>query len=234
MAGSVGRVRVGLPSARKVTLRDGTSILVRPILPEDRDRLRAGFARLSQLSRYQRFLSSMDSLSDQQLRYFTEIDYVNHMAWGALDPSQPDQPGLGVARYIRLPDDPTTAEAAVTVIDDYQGRGIGTILLELLAISARQRGIERFRGYVSAENIRMVEILRGLGATVVREGSLLCVDVPIPTTPRELPDTPTGRVFRLVAKGALSPFQRRDPGACDQEASTLLPDRAEPPRYSGA
>lgn len=218
--GSAGRARVALPPARKVTLRDGTSILLRPVLPEDRDRLRAGFARLSRLSRYQRFLTSQDTLSDEQLGYFTELDYVNHMAWGAVDPSQPDQPGVGVARYIRLAEEPTTAEAAVTVIDDYQGKGIGTVLLGLLARSARQHGIERFRGYVLAENLRMVEILRGLGATVVRDGSLLRVDVPIPASPEELPDTPTGRVFKLVAEGTLSPFRLRDPATRDAETST--------------
>jgi hypothetical protein len=90
-----------LPPAREIALRDGTPILVRPIVPKDR--LRAGFARLSQESRYRRFMTPLDSLSDQQLRYLTEIDYANHMAWGALDPTQPDQPGVGVARYIRLP-----------------------------------------------------------------------------------------------------------------------------------
>ncbi len=170
MVGSVGRARAGLPPAREVTLRDGTPILVRPILPQDKQRLRDGFARLSEASRCRRFMTPLEHLSDAQLRYFTKIDYVDHMAWVALDPDQPAQPGLGVARYIRLPDDPTTAEAAVAVVDERQGREIGTILLEVLAASARQHGIQRFRAWVLAENAPMVELLRDLGATVVRDG----------------------------------------------------------------
>src|SRR6266536_88238 len=124
--GTGRRARTGLPAARKLTLRDGTRILVRPILPVDKDRLREGFARLSQASRYRRFMTSMEALSDRQLRYFTEIDYSDHMAWVAMDPDHPAHPGLGVARYIRLAEDPTTAEAAVTVLDEQQGRGMGT------------------------------------------------------------------------------------------------------------
>jgi GNAT superfamily N-acetyltransferase len=197
---------------REFVLRDGTRILVRPILPEDRERLREGFARLSAQSRYRRFLTPLEHLSDQQVRDLTEIDYDDHMAWVAVDPSRPALPGLGVARYVRLAEEPAVAEAAVTVLDEYQGRGIGTVLLRLLAGSAREHGIRSFRGYVLAENTPMMDILHDLGATAVQEGPLLRVDVPIPATVDELPDTPTGRVFESVAKGRLPPFRLRYPG----------------------
>ncbi len=210
--GTTGRAHAALPAARERTLRDGTRILVRPILPQDKDRLREGFTRLSRASRYRRFMTSLDTLSDQQLRYLTEIDYSDHMAWVALDPAQPAHPGLGVARYIRLPEDPTTAEAAVTVLDEQQGRGVGTTLLEALAESARAHGIRRFRGYVLAENAPMVEILQDLGATVVHQGSMLGVDVPIPANAEDLPDTPTGRVFKSLARRELPRFHLRYPG----------------------
>lgn len=193
-------------------LRDGTRILVRPVLPEDRERLREGFARLSARSRYRRFLTSLEHLSDQQVRDLTEIDYDDRMAWVAVDPSRPSLPGLGVARYVRIAEEPAVAEAAVTVLDEYQGRGIGTILLRVLAESARERGIRSFRGYVLAENAPMMDILHDLGATAAPEGPLLRVDVPIPATAGELPDTPTGRVFKSVARGELPPFRLRDPG----------------------
>jgi GNAT superfamily N-acetyltransferase len=212
IVGTGGQAHAELPAARKLTLRDGTRILVRPILPQDKDRLREGFALLSQASRYRRFMTSLGALSDEQLRYLTEIDYADHMAWVALDPAQPAHPGLGIARYIRLAEDPTAAEAAVTVLDEQQGKGIGTILLTVLAESARAHGIQRFRGYVLAENTPMVAILQDLGATVAQEGSLLRVDVPIPASAEELPDTPTGRVFKSLAKRALPPFQLRYPG----------------------
>jgi GNAT superfamily N-acetyltransferase len=225
-----GRAPAGLPAARKLILRDGGRILVRPILPVDKDRLREGFARLSRASRYRRFMTPMDTLSDRQLRYFTEIDYDDHMAWVATDLDHPAHPGLGVARYIRLTEDPTTAEAAVTVLDEQQGRGIGTILLDVLAESARAHGIRRFRGYVLAENAPMMEILEGLGATVERDGALLRVDVPIPASRRGLPDTPTGRVFKSLAKHELPRFRLRYPGMPDH-AGTLESDRR--PRARG-
>lgn len=199
-------------TASEFALRDGTHILVRPILPQDKQRLRQGFARLSARSRYRRFLTARDHLSDQQVRYLTEVDYADHMAWVALDPAQPGQPGVGVARYIRLPQEPAVAEAAVTVLDDYQGRGIGTILLRLLAESALKQGIGSFRGYVLAENAPVMELLRGLGATATPERPLLRVDVPIPPSPDQLPDTPAGRLFRSVAKRQLPGFRLRYPG----------------------
>ena len=207
-----------MPTADELALRDGTRIVVRPIRPDDKDRLRDGFALLSAQSRYRRFLTALDELSDEQVRYLTEIDYDDHMAWVALDPSRPDHPGIGVARYVRLPDDPTVAEAAVTVLDDYQGRGVGTILLRLLAESALEHSIRCFRGYVLAANDPMVEILHDLGATVTNEGPLLRVDVPIPASPEELPDTPTGRVFKSVAKRRLPAFRLRYPGTPAQTA----------------
>jgi RimJ/RimL family protein N-acetyltransferase len=204
--------RAGQDAARELALRDGTRILVRPILPEDKQALREGFDRLSARSRYRRFLTSLEHLSDRQLRDLTEVDYVDHMAWVAVDASRPERPGIGVARYVRLPEEPTAAEAAVTVLDEYQGRGIGTILLRLLAGSARAHGIRCFRGHVLAENAPMMEVLQGLGARVAQEGTLLRVEVPIPATADELPDTPTGRVFKSVARGELPTFRLRYPG----------------------
>src|SRR6266516_2026316 len=104
---------------------EGTRILVRPILAEDKDRLREGLGRLSDESRYRRFLTSLEHLSDEQVRRLTEIDYVNHMAWVALDLARPTHPGIAVARYVRLAEDPTIAEPAVTVLDEYRAEESG-------------------------------------------------------------------------------------------------------------
>jgi RimJ/RimL family protein N-acetyltransferase len=185
---------------------------VRPILPEDKERLVEAFARLSDESRYQRFGTSVQHLSDQQLRYLTEIDYDDHMAWVALDPNADGEPGLGVARYMRLPGEPEIAEAAVTVVDSHQGLGLGSILLGVLGLSAVAHGIRAFRAYVLEENQAIQELFAGLGATMHREGSMLRVDVPLPEDPADLPDTPTGRVFRAVAAHMLPPLDARYPG----------------------
>jgi GNAT superfamily N-acetyltransferase len=194
------------PVILEVEARDGTPMLVRPILAEDADRLRAGFQELSEESRYLRFMAPLADLSDDQVQHLTRIDYHDHMAWVALDPTRPGQPGLGVARYVRVAEEPTVAEAAVTVVDSHHGRGIGTILLAMLALSARENGITTFRAFVLEENLAVLELLREMGGLVERfEGSVMKVDVPIPEDPDDLPDTPAGRVFRAAARRLIPP-----------------------------
>jgi RimJ/RimL family protein N-acetyltransferase len=193
----------------EVVLRDGSRAVIRPIRPEDRDRLQAGLARLSERSRYLRFHAPVRRLSPEQLRYLTEVDGVDHVAWVALDPDDPSEPGMGVARYVRLPGEPTVAEAAVTVQDRYQGRGLGTLLLELLSRSAVANGIETLRNYVLAENTAMLEVFDALGASRVDEGGgVYRVDMALMGKPEEPTDEvvrkgPAYRVLREVAGGRL-------------------------------
>jgi RimJ/RimL family protein N-acetyltransferase len=196
----------------RFTLRNGAPVVLRPILPTDKERLVEAFARLSETSRYRRFGTPVRSLTDEQLRYLTEIDYDDHMAWVALDPEHDGEPGVGVARYVRLPDEPEIAEAAVTVVDSHQGIGLGSILLGVLGLSAVAHGIRAFRAYVLAENQAVQELFAGLGATMHHDGPMLRVDVPLPEDPADLPDTPTGRVFRAVASHMLPPLDARYPG----------------------
>jgi RimJ/RimL family protein N-acetyltransferase len=197
------------PISIEFPLRDGTLVAIRPILPSDADRLRDGFERLSPESRYRRFMSAVDELSDEQVYFLTHVDYEDHMAWVALDPLDPGRRGLGVARYVRVADEPSVAEAAVTVVDSHQGRGLGTVLLGVLALSALRNGIGTFRALVLEANAQMLAILRDLGAKAEHDGSSFRVDVPLPADPEDLPDTPAGRVFRSVAKRLLDPFVTR-------------------------
>jgi RimJ/RimL family protein N-acetyltransferase len=191
---------------RICVLRDGSRVLVRPILPADADRLVAGFEALSPRSRYQRFLMPVTQLSAEQVRFLTEIDYHDHMAWVALALGEPGEPGAGVARYVRLPDEPTVAEAAVTVADRYQGRGLGTLLLGMLAASALESGIEVFRNYVLASNAAMVSVFESLGATAEAEDEdVVRIDMALTDDVDDLPDTPAGRVFREVATRTRQP-----------------------------
>lgn len=185
----------------EVELRDGSTALLRPVVPADKERLAEGLEHLSTRSRFLRFGTSVSKLTDKQLAYFTELDYDDHVAWGALDPDHPELPGMGVARYIRLKDSPKVAELAVAVADEYQGRGLGTILLAVLAHIARARGIEVFRNYVLEENAEMLELLEQLGATPRSiGGGMYELDMPIPPTDAAIPDTPAGRVLRSFAK----------------------------------
>ncbi|MBV8692042.1 MAG: GNAT family N-acetyltransferase [Actinobacteria bacterium] len=153
--------------ARTVQLADGGRYVLRPITPDDKHTLIDGFARLSPQSRMSRFFNNTKQLTDEQLRYFTEIDYVDHFAWVVFDIDSPDHPGAGVARYIRLHDDPEVAEAAFTVVDDHQGRGLGILLVVALADVARKHGIHRFVLYIRADNDAMIGLARALGAHMV-------------------------------------------------------------------
>ena len=166
----------------EITLDDGKRVVVRPIGPDDRQRLREGLAKASAHSRYLRFLRPVEELSEREEGYLVNIDYRDHFAWAALAADEPGQPGLGVARYVRQEDDPDAAEAALIVIDEAQGMGIGTLLIRLLAESAQANGIKRFTGYVSAENRPVVEALTNTGAILEREDShfKLTVDLPFP------------------------------------------------------
>jgi GNAT superfamily N-acetyltransferase len=186
----------------EVALRDGTKVLLRPLLPEDRAVLVEGFRRLSPESRYRRFMAPIQELTDDQLRYLTEIDYVDHFAWLALDLDKPGRPGMGVARYVRIPEEPDLAEAAVTVIDDYQGRGLGTLLLEALGAVALENGIRRFRGYALEDNRPMLEVLEALGARTAHDSpGLLRVEVDLPARAEQMRGSPLGEVLRIVARG---------------------------------
>jgi ribosomal protein S18 acetylase RimI-like enzyme len=151
-------------SAFVAELKDGVRVRIRPIAPKDKDRIQEGWQYLSASTRYMRFLHPKSSLSKWELAYLTEIDYVDHFAWGAELVDDPDRLGIGIARYIRDKDDPTVAEAALTVVDDYQRMGLGRILLQALTEAARQNGIERFRAEVSASNEQVIKSLTRLGA----------------------------------------------------------------------
>jgi RimJ/RimL family protein N-acetyltransferase len=151
-----------------VVLRDGSAAVIRQVQPGDAPLLADGFARLSQQSRQLRFLTGKPKLTPAELRYLTEIDHHDHEALGAL--SGADGRGVGVARYIRHAQDPEAAEVAVTVVDDWQRRGLGTELLSRLADRARQEGIHRFTALVAADNEAVTGLLQdgGLGVRITR------------------------------------------------------------------
>lgn len=193
-------------------LRDGSPVLLRPIEPGDKERLRDGLRRLSPTSRYRRFMTGVPDLSARELAYLTEVDQRDHLAWIALDPSAPDLPALGVARAIRLPGEPEVAEAAITVVDSHQGRGLGSLLLAVLAREARRRGIARFRAWVLASNAPMLELLRRVGAEGVPEGEgVIRVEVPVLPSGAVPADTPAGRVLRAAAAEELRVVARPSP-----------------------
>jgi ribosomal protein S18 acetylase RimI-like enzyme len=182
------------------TLRDGTRVLLRPIQSDDKDRLQGALQLLSPRSRYLRFHARVDHLTDEQLHYTTDIDHRDRVAWLVLDADHPDVPAVALGQYARLETNHRVAEASITVVDRYQGRGLGTMLLALLAEVAIANGIEVFRNYVLADNDAMLELFDQLGAerqpitSEVQE-----VDLRLPQRLADLPDTPAGRAIRAFA-----------------------------------
>jgi GNAT superfamily N-acetyltransferase len=186
----------------EVSLRDGSMVRMRPVVPEDKSILVAGFERLSPESRYRRFMAPVAELTSEQLAYLTEIDYRDHFAWVAIGLDEPGLPGLGISRYVRIAEDPEIAEAAVTVIDDYHGRGLGTLLLEALGAVALENGVKRFRGYALSDNRRLRELLAGIGAAVRHDSpGVDRVEIDLPGRAEELRGSPLYEVLRAVARG---------------------------------
>jgi RimJ/RimL family protein N-acetyltransferase len=199
---ATGRRPIRVPEGRPVVLRDGSAVLIRQARSTDAALLAEGFARLSAASRQMRFLGVKKELSAAELRYFTDVDHHDHEALGALD--RADGHGVGIARYIRDADDPQAAEIAVTIVDDWQGRGLGTELLARLSDRARQEGIRRFTALADAGNVAVAALLWNAGARLVRRGPGT-VEYEITLTPG--PERSKVRVSRptgQAAPGAIS------------------------------
>ena len=147
-------------------------------------------------SRYFRFFSPIAKLSDAQLHYFTEVDQQNHIAWIALAHDQPGHPGLGIARLIRMRNQPTMAEFAVVVLDSHQQQGLGTILMAILYRMAAIKSIQTLRGFILPENTVMSDWLARLGAVGDYENAVYRMDLAVCSDLSCLSDTPTGRRFR--------------------------------------
>ncbi len=141
------------------TLRDGTRVVVRPIRPGDKALLSEGLRRLSERTIRRRFLAAKPRFTSTELRYLTEVDGRDHIALVAVLADDPA--GLvAVARCVRLPDRPGTAEMAIVVGDAYQGLGLGRRLAQLLADEARRTGIRRFAATMLGENEPAQRIMR--------------------------------------------------------------------------
>jgi RimJ/RimL family protein N-acetyltransferase len=212
-----------------VTLNDGTRMLVRPIVPEDKELMVEGFARLSEETRFRRFLGYMDKLRPPLLRYLTEIDYVDHFAWVGLDVEKTK--GIGVARYVRMRDDPTAAEAAIVVVDEYQGRGAGTILLQLLGTTALANGITHFVGEALAANQPIRELLEGLGARVYdADVGEVGFEVDLPSNEQNVKETALYRALRAVAEGKVTQIAPESHETDDDSVKMVKKHRARAPR----
>ena len=146
----------------ELKLRDGSTVVTRPIRPEDAALERRFFDGLSEKSRYQRFLNQMAQLPPQLLARFTQLDYDRELALVALAPDSGEF--IGVGRYAPNADG-ETAEFALTIADAWQGKGIGRALLERLCDCARAAGYRTLYGHILHANREMLELAERLGFT---------------------------------------------------------------------
>lgn len=165
-----------------VLLSDGGTAHLRPITPDDADRLVAFYARVSPESKYLRFFAPYPVLSDKDVHRFTHVDHADRVALILLVGEEM----IAVGRYDRIND--TDAEVAFLVEDSVQGRGVGPILLEHLAEAARERGLSRFVAEILPQNRRMARVFADAGYRVSREfeDGMIMVEFPILPTDTSL------------------------------------------------
>ena len=145
-------------------------VTIREIRASDADRLARAHGRLSDETVRRRYLSPKPRLSPRELRYLTDVDGVDHVALVAVA----GEDIVAVARFVRLADDPTSAEAAIVVADALQGHGLGRRLGLALADAARARGVERFTGTMLRDNTAAHAIFARISErlTSTREGGI--------------------------------------------------------------
>jgi RimJ/RimL family protein N-acetyltransferase len=180
-------------------MHNGTPYEIRPCLDPElhitpqllKEQIRQALQCLSAESRWQRFASPVHELSDEQLDYLTDLDGSDRVAWCAAMIHEGKVTGIGLARYIRCRDDPAIAEFAVTIIDAYQGQGIGTALLGRLLQTASANGLHVLRGYVNPGNKRMLALGQRYGGKTTRARVCWQLDVPTGYASGEVRADPT-------------------------------------------
>lgn len=199
-----------------VRLRSGDVVRVRPVRPSDVPALARAYAKLSEESRYRRFFTAMPELSEKLLHAAAEVDHENHEALIALPLLSGEI--VGDCRFVRLVDRPDTADLAVTVADDWQGRGLGFALLARLSARALEAGIAYFSAEILAENRTMLAMLPKLGK-VETEASGTVVDARIEIAePSQESQVELLNLLAAAARGVIvgipGPFRRlaRVPG----------------------
>jgi acetyltransferase len=149
----------------ELELRDGTPVIARPLIPEDRAALAEAYRRLSPEARYHRFWTHTgEVVGDKMLDRVLRQDPATHVSWAVLDLSREFTP-MGGASWWRGAENPAEAEISLIVLDADQGRGIGTLLLALMWLTAFRAGVESIVGYVLVENRQAAGWMRDCGGT---------------------------------------------------------------------
>jgi len=154
--------------SQRAVLRDGAAVRVRAIRPDDKQRLREAFERLSPDTIYRRFLHPKNALTAGELRTATELDFQDHVSIAVTAGDDDDERFVAVGRFVRSSHAADTAELAITVVDGFQRRGAGTLLLERLVRVARESGVRALVAHVLEDNHAMLRFLAGLDLPAAR------------------------------------------------------------------
>lgn len=183
---------MGTPERLELELRDGTPVVARPLLPEDRPQLAEAYRRLSPEARYNRFWTHTgEAVGDRMLDRVLKQEEGVHITWTVLDLAR-EFTAMGGASWWKNKEDPRDAEISFIVLDGDQGRGIGTLLLALMWITAFRAGFETLTGYVLVENRRAAKWMRDCGASGEWDGYKLVYRWKL-DDPGALPDTRAAR-----------------------------------------
>jgi GNAT superfamily N-acetyltransferase len=175
------RLAFGPDYRESVTLTDGLQVQLSTLGPEHAAELVRGYARLSERSRYHRFFSTKRSLSERDLARLLMLDGRDHYAIRAAIRTERGWEGIAVGRLARLSASPHTAELAITVLDEYQKRGLGRLLLGRIESAARERGYDRVHGEVLAENRAMLRLAHAAMPRLVArmQGPVVDIEAPL-------------------------------------------------------
>ena len=160
---------------KRVTLKNGREVFIRPIRPDDAPLIEAFFDTLSDQTRHWRFLHPIKMLTPQMIARFTQVDYERDLALVGLARKDPDDPAagdmlVGVTRYVREAD-ASRAEFAIVVTDSWQGTGLASVLMAEMVAHARRVGLKRLVGLVHRQNVRMLNFMRHQGFRIDRSTS---------------------------------------------------------------
>jgi CRP-like cAMP-binding protein len=181
-----------------VVLNDGSELLLRPVLPGDSERSTHPSVEFSSETLYRRFMSTREP-SAALMNYLFQVDYVEHFVWVLVDGA--DGPVVADVRFVRDANDPSVAEIAFIVADEYQGRGIGSVLMDALTIAAHVGGVRRFTARLLSDNTRMRAILDRYGAQWERdEPGVVTTEFAVPGVEELRIDTATAAEIRTVAR----------------------------------
>jgi GNAT superfamily N-acetyltransferase len=179
-------------------VRDNSYLCFKTLGKNDRQKFLDGFKRLSKKSVYHRFFGVMKELTDEQVVDFLNTDKTDHVAWAAFDIVGDETVGVGVGRFRRSKTNPNEAELALTVIDEYQGKGVGSTLLAIMYILASKLEIEVLTGIIMSDNFKLIRRFKELGATMVRDKNEYEMRLPINQDFKAIPETNYYKIIKPI------------------------------------